>query len=102
MDKQRRLVFACIGYFRDIYSKSNGVPWGRAGLGAGTCCTDTPEDDTVTFLEEDEDEEEPRVLEELSLEGGTGLTSEVWRVNVSPRSVPQFVVSVKTCCPPSP
>lgn len=59
----------------------------------------------VIFVEEDEDEEEPRLLEECSLEGVTGLVSEVsevWRLNVSPRSVPQFVVSVNTCCPPPP
>lgn len=40
----------------------------------------------VIFVEEDDDEdEEPRVLEESSLAGGTGLTSDVWMVNVSPR-----------------
>lgn len=54
----------------------------------------------VTFLEEDEDEEEeeePRPLLNCSLE-----VSEVWRVNVSPRSVPQFVVSLDPWCPPPP
>lgn len=57
------------------------VPLGRAGLGAGTYCTDTPEDDVVIFVEEedDEDEEEPWVLEESPLEG---------RTNVSPRPPP--------------
>lgn len=41
----------------------------------------------VIFVEEDDDDEdeEPRVLEESSLAGGTGLTSDVWTVNVSPR-----------------
>lgn len=52
--------------------------------------------------DEDEDEEEPEVLEESSLEGGTGLMSEVLRLNVSPRSDPHLVVSVYTCCPPPP
>lgn len=53
----------------------------------------------MVIFEEEEEEEELPVPEE---EGGTGLLSEVWRVNVSPRSVPQFVVSVNTCCPPLP
>lgn len=53
----------------------------------------------VAFLEEDEDEEEeePRPLLNWSLE-----VSEVWWVNVSPRSVPQFVVFLDPCCPPPP
>lgn len=78
-------------------SKRPSVPLGRAGLGSGSCWTDTPEDVMVTFVEEEEEEEELRVPEE---EGGTGLLSEVWRLNVSPRSVPLFVVSVNTCWPP--
>lgn len=71
---------------------------GRVGLGAGTCCIDTPEVDMVLFVEEDDEDEE----EEPSLEGETDLTSGVWRTNVSPRSVDQFVVSVITWCPPPP
>lgn len=73
---------------------------GRAGLSAGTSCTDTPEEDVVILVEEDNDEdEEPLVLEESSLAGG--LMSDVLRLNVSPRSVPKCV-SVNTCCPPPP
>ncbi len=72
-------------------SRTDSVPLGRAGLGVGTLCTDTPEDCTFIFVDEDdeEDEEEPRVLEESP--------SDVTRVNVSPR--PQFVSS---CRPPAP
>lgn len=68
---------------------------GRTGRGFDTCCTDTPADDVLLSLEEDDDDEEGScVAEERSSNGCTGLGSEVWRLNVSPRSVPQFVVSV--------
>lgn len=34
------------------------VPLGRTGRGLGTCCTDTPEDDALISVEEDEDDDE--------------------------------------------
>lgn len=53
------------------------ISLGRAGLDAGTSGTDTPEDDTVMFVEEDDDDDDEEDEEEPSLEGETGLTSEV-------------------------
>lgn len=109
--------FASTGTYRENYSSRKStysskliqhnnrpsVPLGGAGLGSDVCCTDTPVDDMVVFVEDDEaEEEEPWVLEECSLEGGMGLVCEVWRLNVSPRSVSQLVVSVNTCFPPPP
>lgn len=67
---------------------------GSAGRGAGSCCTDTPEE---VIILEDEDEEEPCVLEESS----PVLATEVLRLNVSPRSFPTCA-AVSALCPPPP
>ena len=39
------------------------VPLGRVGFRTGTCCVDTPEDDVVIFVEEEDDVDEESCLE---------------------------------------
>lgn len=57
------------------------VPLGSAGFCAGTLSTDTPEEDTVVFVDVDDEEgeEEPRPPRKSSLGRGAGVGSEVRR-----------------------
>lgn len=82
-------------YIKVYEQKRVSVPLGRAGFTTGTCCMDTPEDDVVILVEEEDDEDEEEPCPER------GSVSVVWRLNVSPRSVPMRV-SVNTCRPPPP